>query len=143
MSWRKRHLTRDGVTTFNSTQKTMPPPSAPLMRAIELDPEYGRAHAALAMVYHRAADYGWHPDLGMKLYEAVSRAHAHVEIAKSYPTALYFVARAWEALWNGYGESALSDAGRAISSDPNDPEAHIAMAWGLIVSGRPKEALNF
>ena len=33
---------------------------APLKRAIELDPEYGRAYAALALVYFRVEDYDWY-----------------------------------------------------------------------------------
>ena len=34
-------------------------------RAIELDPDYGRAHAALAMVYFRSYDQRWASSLGM------------------------------------------------------------------------------
>ena len=34
----------------------------PLKRAIELDPEYGRAYAALAMVLFRGFDYSWQQD---------------------------------------------------------------------------------
>ncbi|MET4687681.1 adenylate/guanylate cyclase domain-containing protein [Sinorhizobium fredii] len=33
---------------------------APLKRAIKLDPEYGRAYAALALVYFRVEDYDWY-----------------------------------------------------------------------------------
>jgi TolB-like protein/class 3 adenylate cyclase/Flp pilus assembly protein TadD len=115
---------------------------APLMRAVELDPEYGRAYAALALVYFRAvsSNTGWCLELGMKCYDAWSQSTAYLQIAKAHPTSLYFVAQAWHGIW---GKSARSDAQQAISLDPNDPEAHIAMAWALIISGEPKEALKF
>lgn len=116
---------------------------APLTRAIELDPHYGRANAALALVYQRAYDYQWDNELGVPRFELLVRAKSLLETAKKYPTALYFVAQAFDRLCYGNGSAARIEAGRAISLDPNDPEAHIAMAWALIISGEPKEALNF
>lgn len=42
----------------------------------------------------------------------------------------------------GQATDALQDAQSVLALDPNDPEAHIAVAWTLI-SGKPGEALNF
>ena len=39
-------------------------------KAIELDPEYGRAYAALSLVYLRAGYYGWLPGLWSRGYRA-------------------------------------------------------------------------
>ncbi|RWO26050.1 tetratricopeptide repeat protein [Mesorhizobium sp.] len=46
-------------------------------------------------------------------------------------------------VYQGLAKDARRNAGRAIALDPNDPEAHIAMAWALTISGEPAEALNF
>ena len=37
----------------------------------------------------------------------------------------------------------MTNAARAIALDPNDPEAHIAMAWVMITTGRPQTGLEF
>ena len=40
-------------------------------------------------------------------------------------------------------DDARREAGLAIALQPNDPEAHIMMAWALIAAGKPQEGLNF
>src|SRR5262249_18071264 len=54
-----------------------------------------------------------------------------------------YTVQALRDAYQGRTEDAGRDAGRAIALDPNDPEAHIAMAWALTTSGEPIEALNF
>jgi len=66
-----------------------------------------------------------------------------LEKAKQYPTALVHVVAALEHLFYGRTDHARIEAGRALALQPNDPEAHIAMAWAMIASGEPKESLNF
>ena len=70
-------------------------------------------------------------------------AHDYVELAKKYPTSLSYTVEALRDVYQGLAEDARRNAGRAIALDPNDPEAHIAMAWALTISGEPAEALNF
>jgi tetratricopeptide (TPR) repeat protein len=47
------------------------------------------------------------------------------------------------ALGGVFREGALVLASRAIALNPNDPEAHIAMAWAMITTGNPETGLSF
>jgi TolB-like protein len=114
-----------------------------LERAIELDPEYGRAYAALSLVYFRGADLGWQIAMGTDGWGALQLSLQYLEQARQFPTALVHVAEALDHLSHGRAEEALIKAARAIALDPNDPEAHIVMAWAMTVSGKPEEGLNF
>ena len=114
-----------------------------LKRATELDPEYGRAYAALALAYFRVVESLWGKELGKDEPYFWRGAHVYVELAKRYPTPLSHTVEALQAAGQGRAEDARRDAGRAIALDPNDPEAHIGMAWALTISGEPAEALHF
>jgi adenylate cyclase len=114
-----------------------------LLKAVELDPEYGRAYAALALAYFRVVDSLWGKELGRDEQYFWFGAHDYVELAKKYPTSLSYTVESFRNAYQGRAEDARRDAGRAIALDPNDPEAHIAMAWALTISGEPAEALNF
>ena len=116
---------------------------APLKRAIELDPEFGRAYAALAMVHFRIHDSLWFNESGITYHTNWATALEYVELAKNHPTPLSHTLKALGDVYQGNAEAARRDAGRAIALDPNDPEAHIGMAWALTISGEPDEALNF
>ena len=41
----------------------------------------------------------------------------------------------------GLHEEGMAAAARAVALDPNDPEAHLGMAWVMITGGRPKDAI--
>lgn len=115
-------------------------------KAIELDPEYGRAYAALSLVYLRAGYYGWYQDFGVADIARrgqVLEWERYLQQAQKYPTSLAYTAEALNLVPFSKTNEARRAAGRSIALDPNDPEAHVAMAWALIVSGEPEEALNF
>ncbi len=114
-----------------------------LKKAVELDPEYGRAYAALGLAYLRSVYFYWGAPLGMSNPHAKHVASRYLEQAKKYPTALGHAALSLLHLLHGRQGDALNEAARAISLDPNEPEAHIAMAWVLIPEGKPDEALKF
>jgi YD repeat-containing protein len=116
---------------------------APLMRAVELDPEYGRAYAALSLVHFRLNDYLWWGAIGMDGPQNWLEAKRYLALARKYPTSLSYTCEAIKNVYDGRGDDARRNAGRAISLDPNDPEAHIAMASALIISGEPVAALDF
>jgi len=115
----------------------------PLKRAVELDPEYGRAYAALALVLLRAYDYSWSNEIGMSWAETAAPRADYLNMAKKYPTSLAHTVESGVLLYEGRGAEARIEAGQAIALEPNDPEAHIAMAWALTIGGKPKEALSF
>ena len=115
-------------------------------KAIELDPEYGRAYAALSLVYLRAGYYGWYQEFGVADIARrgqVLEWERYLQQALKYPTSLAYTAEALNLVPFSKTNEARRAAGRSIALDPNDPEAHVAMAWALIVSGEPEEALNF
>jgi len=58
--------------------------------AIRLDPEYGRAYAALAMVYILANDWNWLGSLGISSLDSSSRAQHYLAEAEKRPTSTSF-----------------------------------------------------
>ncbi|MDH3742104.1 MAG: HEAT repeat domain-containing protein [Hyphomicrobiales bacterium] len=123
-------------------------------KAVELDPDYGRAYGALALVYSRAVFFRWYRALGLtggEIYN--SKISLNLNKARQHPTALVHVVAAMRYLFywdqsvaegtNRGTDDARIEAGTAIALQPNEPEAHIAMAWALIASGKPEEGLNF
>ncbi len=114
-----------------------------LKRAVELDPEFGRAYAALALVYSTGYRFRWDLQMGLNFNNFRSLIAASLEQAKQYPTALVHVAAASDHLFYGRADQARTEAAQAIAMQPNDPEAHIAMAYAMIASGSPLEGLSF
>jgi adenylate cyclase len=112
-------------------------------RATELDPEYGRAYAALTLAYIRSTDSLWAEKIGIGYPDLYYNGLKYLELAKRFPTSLSHTVEAIYKVYGGQPQAARQEAGRAIALDPNDPEAHIAMAWALTISGEPEEALNF
>ena len=120
----------------------------------ELDPDYGRAYGALALAHlrpHLFHHWNAFQSDGQALY--ISGFYKHYGEALKHETSLVHVITAMARLNlrdivtpldnDLHGSSARLEAARAIALSPNDPEAHIAMAWALIVDGKPTEALTF
>ena len=112
-----------------------------LERAVELDPGYGRAYAALARVYYRAAEWAWAQQLTIGFLDAWALGQHYLEQALRHPTSLAHVAAAMDHVWYGRADEAFNEALRAILLDANDPEAHLALAWAMITSGRPEDGI--
>ena len=121
-----------------------------LERAVELDPNYGRAWATLASIYwitYRKS-YAWslivHPnrDNWVSWLGARSKAEKYLEQAKRNPTPLAYQVES--QIWWDYRQfdKALGEADQAVTLDPNDPEGHLAMAWALIFAGRGEAAIT-
>ncbi len=113
-----------------------------LQKAIELDPEFGRAHAALALVYYRGYRFNWEQEMGVSWNRLKRLTADTLKIAKQHPTPLVHVVAALEAVSRGFADQARTEAEKAVAMQPNDPEAHIAMAFAMIISGRPWEGLS-
>ena len=112
-------------------------------RAVEKDPHYGRAYAALASIYCESTYRLWQSNLGVKWGEARYLAEEYLEKAMKYPTPLaHQVASRMNIDWQEY-EIAIAEADRAIAFDPNDPNSYLAMAYALIYAGRAEEAVNY
>jgi len=110
--------------------------------ALGLDPEYGRAYAAMGLAYLRGCQLRWNKSLNMTAGRANSEAKSYLREAQSRPSSLANVAASGINLYNNRYNVALTEATRAIAQDPNDPEAYIAMAWAMITTGRPEAGLE-
>lgn len=125
------------------TPETNASAAALLEQAVGMDPEYGRAYAALGLIYLRGCQLRWNEPLGMSVDMANSTAQIYLEKMRKWPSALANVASSGIHLYNNRHDDALTEATRAIATDPNDPEAYIAMAWSMITTGNPAAGLEF
>jgi len=112
-------------------------------QAIELDPDYGRAYAALGLVYLRGCAWRWTEPLNMSRRAAFRTAGQYLDKTKNHPSSLANVAASQIYLYDERHDQALTEAARAIALDPNDPEAYIGMAWTMITTGKPQPGLEF
>ncbi len=116
-----------------------------LERALELDPDYHRARAALAAVYQTVYLKGlWQESLGLPYRQVYLRRLNALRLSKQNPTALTHQVEAdWIVVFSGRARRALIAAEAALNLDPNDPAGHLAMASALLKDGRPAEARTY
>jgi len=108
-------------------------------KAIELDPEYGRAYAGLAAVYWAIYDFVWDVELGIE-YQAQDRAKLYLAKALEHPTSDAYEISADMLAGQGRNAEALAEIDRAIALAPNDAGNYNSRAWILIALGRAEEA---
>ncbi|MGV7224318.1 MAG: adenylate/guanylate cyclase domain-containing protein [Nitrospinales bacterium] len=114
-----------------------------LEKAIKLDPNYGKAYAALALTYWESWKRLWHFRLGLShWHDARFQAEKFLKKAMQNPTTLAHQVTAMLFLHLKRHEEAIAEAELAITMDPNDANSYIALASALSLSGRPKEALQ-
>jgi adenylate cyclase len=111
-----------------------------LKKAIELDSNYGRAHAMLAVVYSASTSWGWARDLGWS--NASSLAEKHLQIAMKNPAGSAHRAAARIHIFKAQHEEAITEAERAIALEPNNTHNLHTMAYVLVYAGRSKEAID-
>ena len=117
---------------------------AAFKKAAELDPNYGRAYAALAATYWESYTRYWGLAMGIgrRIHDAQYEAEQFLAKAMRSPTPLaHQVASAMLVHAQQY-EQAIVEAKRAIAADPNDADGYIALARALSFTGRPGEALE-
>jgi HEAT repeat protein len=73
---------------------------------------------------------------------AEARSIKYLRKAEEFPTSLANMAASQFHLKQGMHEDALAAAARALALGPNNPEAHLAMAWTLITTGRPEDSIT-
>ena len=112
-------------------------------KAVELDPNYGQAYAALSLTYWESSHNLWTYHLGVSRVEARNRAERYLKMAMNNPSPLaYQAASKMHIDWQKH-ELAIAQAQRALALDPNDANSYLAIAYALIYAGRTKEALGF
>ncbi len=109
-------------------------------RAIELDSNYGRAQAALAMVYFRAYEQLWAGSLGISSNQAFRKARDHLNLAKMHPTSTFHQVEGNISRQRGWYDEALKQFEAAIALDPSDSWSYADLAYTLIGAARYAEA---
>jgi adenylate cyclase len=109
--------------------------------AIKLDPEYGRAYAALAMAYFKAYEWGWNQSLGLSWREARRKALGYLADAQKRPTALSHQAAGWMLWVDRQFDQAIAQFKEAIELDPGDSFSYAYMGGALYSSHRAAEAV--
>jgi len=111
--------------------------------AIELDPMYSRAHAALAWTYIRSSlRFEWQI-INRVPQELSLMARKHLEIAMRNPTSTAHLVASKMALQRRQYEYSNTQAQLALAFEANDPDANLNMASVLIATGEPEEGLEF
>jgi TolB-like protein/class 3 adenylate cyclase len=112
-------------------------------KAIQLDPEFSRAYASLAESYVRGVIVGVHRKLGISRRLAILRAFNYLRISMKNPTNNTYRNIARLYISQRQHEKAVDHAAKAIALDPNNANSNSVMAFTLISSGRPNEAVDF
>ncbi len=120
-----------------------------LEKAVERDPEFSRAYAALAVLYWKAVQTA-SPELreGLGLTSRAARnavrmkPHFLVKKAMKKPTALAHGLMSQFYLFRYQHDEALAEIERAVAMDPNDPELYAWMSHILWLIGKSSEAIK-
>jgi len=117
---------------------------ADLEKAIELDPEFVRAKAALAAAMWKImGNLWWMKSLQLNVNLAGEKTRLALREALKEPSALsYQIASERAAFLRRSPAQALADAEKAIKEDANDPAGYLAMAGALIKARRATEAVE-
>jgi len=108
-------------------------------QAIALDPEYGRAHAALAAAYWRIAQSYWEVTTQGGFQRSFDRMHKALVNAMRQPNALAHTVSAEVLSKQGRYPEAFTEIGNAMALAPNDPANYLSKARVLNATGRAAE----
>ena len=113
-------------------------------KATDLDPNYGRAYAALALTYWIGSSVGI-AGRGLRVPWAEARllARKYLKEAMKNPTSISHLVNSQFYLFQRQHEVAISEIERALVLDPNNPLCNSFMGSALLYSGRPREAVDF
>ncbi|MCA1375316.1 adenylate/guanylate cyclase domain-containing protein [Bradyrhizobium sp. NBAIM03] len=113
-------------------------------RAIEIEPNYSRAFAALAATYWQIARRQWQEErFGLRsVHDARLKAEEYITKAQQSPISLNHQVASAILSQQGMHEKAIKEGERAISMDPNDANAYVALAGALSLAGQPAKALE-
>ena len=125
------------------TPEDVPKAIPHLKKAIELDPEYSRAYAALAYVYWRSMDQGWRKQLGVSFTAARLLSANYLDQAMKRPNSTAYLLAAEVSGRIFLLKEALSYAQKAVALAPNNHWALLILGKMLIYNGKPQEGLVY
>jgi adenylate cyclase len=110
-------------------------------RAIERDPGFAAAHAAISFALTAQAAIFGSLDERASLLPRLSK-HVQLATASDSSDALGHISLANALMFVGRHEEAVVEADLAVSLDPNSPWAHSAQGYTRAFGGRPGEAIT-
>ena len=110
-------------------------------KAVELDPDYARAHGMIAGSYQVGLNTMWYKDLGWS--NVRSLRDKHLQEALKDPTS-YAAHRtlAFILPYRNRHEEAISEAAKVLHLVPGDADGHYTMARALVWAGNSAEAIE-
>ena len=114
-------------------------------QAIEYDPDYSQAYAALAAAYWTGARKGWLRELDAASVEAArTEAREMLGLAmRANPTVEAYALEADMAMLDGEQERAVEMAAHGLEMAPSAPEQQARLGQALTLAGRPGEGLGY
>ena len=113
-------------------------------KAIELDPDYGRAYAWLAQVYYQTTLFtALLPAINMSWIEGRLRLRESIQMAMKKPTPTAYNMSGLLYLSRRQHKEAMSEEERGLALDPNSGECLFNIGRILYMSGRPKEGIEY
>jgi TolB-like protein len=114
-------------------------------KAIELDPNFARAKASLALLYFDAASQGtkMREAFGMSMVEVRLRARHYLIEAMKKPNSITYQVAGLMDLNLRQWDAAISHLEKALALDPNDSLCHGHMSWVLSMAGKPAEGIEY
>jgi len=109
-------------------------------KAIDLDPKFARAWAALAWTYWFEFSNGWTDDPEKALDRAADVARKAIALDDSIPIAYFVTAVVYRE--RKQFDKAVVEAEKAISLDPNFANGRVLLASVLYYTGHPEEGLQ-
>ena len=110
-----------------------------LIKAIELDPKYGRAIAYLGITHLMDAMYRWVKNPAQSLKQAEELATQALDIDDT--VYLAHAGLSWVYMLKRQYEKAIAAGERAVEVEPNNAVGYAALAGVMIRAGRPEEGL--
>jgi adenylate cyclase len=133
------HYLRAQELLSRKTQEGVEQARALLEEAVDLDPEYAEAYAALGYTHLAELIFAWTDDP-----EALDRARALGEkaLAVQGSNCAAHTLLGQVHLWEKRHDEAIAEIRQAVSLEPNAAQWHAALGEVLTWAGRPEEALE-
>ncbi len=110
--------------------------------AVQLDPNFGAAHAQLARAYWNA-DITRAVVMGLTRAEAYDKVHETLKLAARHPSPGYYQLLAELMVRQHNSDEAVTVLLKSVALDPSDTWNYLSLANALNFNGRPKEALSY
>jgi TolB-like protein/ankyrin repeat protein/class 3 adenylate cyclase len=108
--------------------------------AIELDPGYTQAHAALAAVYWEVWDNRWEETLDITRTDAINQAKSHLQEAMKEPGSLAHWVASNMLIAEGNYATAVTEAEKIVSLDANNADGYAVLANALSLAGKSAQS---